>query len=488
MQVKDILKNAVYGILRSYEGKRFWPSLISKLLMALLSALITAFFADTLFSRHSTANQIFSALFFYFLLLSVSKIIAECKRGGFGGRLKKVLGNMFRLKPPALWFFLVAVVLGLLLPYAFVLSLALLLLCSAASGERSMLLSIKTAVTKKNDPAKTGRGLAAFAGGLLACGLVVGILSGVGLPTLYGAIDGSNPKSDIAQVDKDKDQTNTDPQPDNQGGTDVKPGNNETVVPYDTDLKEAAQTLTDLLIKYAGTDRDSFETLFRNTESSVIDQYYNTSYDTFREYGKSLIIPAAQDQYGDTVWFTALYYRLPADYPAQREQSVYLSTIMTRSSADGWKIEWNGDTRAKLQADYDDAGFTHPGRDARDAGRPWAKFFVPFDLYYEFLYYDNAVLCKLTEMYIDEEGNVNLTFYASNSTDKDVALTGIDLTITDGGADLFTEHLEVDLLVQQNNATSITIRLPQLPQNITDWGSPSIKNFAFTYDIMDYNY
>ena len=103
-KLKEILTNALYGMLRSYEGKRFVPSLIIKLVMSLASAVITAFFANTLFSRNNTANQIFAALFFYFLITAASNLITEIKRGGFGKRLKTALGNMVRLKPTALWF------------------------------------------------------------------------------------------------------------------------------------------------------------------------------------------------------------------------------------------------------------------------------------------------------------------------------------------------------------------------------------------------
>lgn len=171
MKVKDILKNAAYGILRSYEGMRFWPSFLSKLLMVLVAATVTAFFAGTLFSRHNAANQIFSALFFYCLIAAVSKLITEIKRGGAGKRLKATLSSMVHLKPPALWFFLAAVGLALLLPYAFVLALGLLLFTSALSGENSLLLGIKKAAFKGGAAEKNGRGLAAFAGGLIACWL-----------------------------------------------------------------------------------------------------------------------------------------------------------------------------------------------------------------------------------------------------------------------------------------------------------------------------
>lgn len=36
------------------------------------------------------------------------------------------------------------------------------------------------------------------------------------------------------------------------------------------------------------------------------------------------------------------------------------------------------------------------------AGRyAWAKFFIPFDLNNTMIFYENAVLCKVTEMYMD---------------------------------------------------------------------------------------
>ncbi len=159
MKLKNTLSNAFDAMIRSYEGKKFWPSLILRLVMALASAVITAVFANTLFSKNNIVNQIFAALFFYFLMVSVSKLITEIRRGGFGKRLKTTVCNMVRLKPPALWFFIAAIVISLFLPYAFVLSLALLLFGSAVSGENSLLLGVKNAVTKGKIPRKTAKDL-----------------------------------------------------------------------------------------------------------------------------------------------------------------------------------------------------------------------------------------------------------------------------------------------------------------------------------------
>lgn len=484
MKLKNILSNAFDAIIQSYEGKKFWPSLILRLVMALASAVITAVFANTLFSKKNIVNQIFAALFFYFLMVSVSKLITEIKRGGFGKRLKTTVCNMVRLKPPALWFFIAAVVIALFLPYAFVLSLALLLFCSAVSENNSLLLGIKNAVTKGKNPERSGKGLAAFTSGLIACGLIICILTNLGVPTLYGVIDGSNPKPGTTQTEPaGKDDGSQAPSDTDQtSGIPIKPSGDDTKEKDDADITEAAKQLTDKLIEYAGKDKKEFKKLFRNTDDSVIDQYYNTSYDKFREYGKSLIAVAAKDK--DSVWFTALYYQIPENYPAEKEKSVYLSTIMTRAD-DGWKLEWNDDVRSKLQAKYDEAGFTFDGLSAKEDGRAWAKFFIPFDLNNTEIFYEDAVMCKVTEMYIDTNDNLQLTVYASNGTDKAVKLTGVDITVADGDQKLFEKHFDInfDIAVEKDSKTLYTLTLFS-PQdiNLTTWNRPKITDFSFSYE------
>lgn len=486
MKLKNILSNAFDAIIQSYEGKKFWPSLILRLVMALASAVITAVFANTLFSKNNIVNQIFAALFFYFLMVSVSKLITEIKRGGFGKRLKTTVCNMVRLKPPALWFFIAAVVIALFLPYAFVLSLALLLFCSAVSENNSLLLGVKNAVTKGKNPERSGKGLAAFTSGLIACGLIICILTNLGVPTLYGVIDGSNPKPGTTQTEPagkdDGSSTNTPSDTDQTSGIPIRPSGDDTKEKDNADITEAAKQLTDKLIEYAGKDKKEFKKLFRNTDDSVIDQYYNTSYDKFREYGKSLIAVAAKDK--DSVWFTALYYQIPENYPAEKEKSVYLSTIMTRAD-DGWKLEWNDDVRSKLQAKYDEAGFTFDGLSAKEDGRAWAKFFIPFDLNNTEIFYEDAVMCKVTEMYIDTNDNLQLTVYASNGTDKAVKLTGVDITVADGDQKLFEKHFDInfDIAVEKDSKTLYTLTLFS-PQdiNLTTWNRPKITDFSFSYE------
>ena len=486
MKLKNIISNAFDAIIQSYEGKKFWPSLILRLVMALASAVITAVFANTLFSKNNIVNQIFAALFFYFLMVSISKLITEIKRGGCVGRLKSTVCNMVRLKPPALWFFIAAVVIALFLPYAFVLSLALLLFCSAVSENNSLLLGIKNAVTKGKNPERSGKGLAAFTSGLIACGLIICILTNLGVPTLYGVIDGSNPKPGTTQTEPagkdDGSSTNTPSDTDQTSGIPIRPSGDDTKEKDNADITEAAKQLTDKLIEYAGKDKKEFKKLFRNTDDSVIDQYYNTSYDKFREYGKSLIAVAAKDK--DSVWFTALYYQIPENYPAEKEKSVYLSTIITRAD-DGWKLEWNDDVRSKLQTKYDEAGFTFDGLSAKEDGRAWAKFFIPFDLNNTEIFYEDAVMCKVTEMYIDTNDNLQLTVYASNGTDKAVKLTGVDITVADGDQKLFEKHFDInfDIAVEKDGKTLYTLTLYS-PQdiNFTTWNRPKITDFSFSYE------
>ena len=481
MKLKNILSNAFDAIIQSYEGKKFWPSLILRLVMALASAVITAVFANTLFSKNNIVNQIFAALFFYFLMVSVSKLITEIRRGGGIGRLKSAVCKMVRLKPPALWFFIAAIVISLFLPYAFVLSLALLLFCSAVSGENSLLLGVKNAVTKGKNPEKNGKGLAAFTSGLIACGLIICILTNLGVPTLYGVIDGSSPKPGTTQTepagkdDGSQIPSDTDKMPDST----TKPNGGDTKQNDDSSIEETAKQLTDKLIEYAGKDKKAFAKLFRNTDDAVIEQYYNTSFDKFREYGKSLIAIAAQDS--DAVWFTALYYQIPANYPAEKEKSVYLSTIMTRAD-DGWKLEWNDDVRSRLQSKYDNAGFTPEGLWAKESGYAWAKFFIPFDSYNTAIFYENAVMCKVTEMYMDENDNLNLTVYASNGTDKDVKLTGVDISVADGDRMLFEKHFDVEIELNKGSVSLYALKLFS-PQDIdfTTWSAPKIIDFSFSY-------
>ena len=484
MKLKNIISNAFDAIIQSYEGKKFWPSLILRLVMALASAVITAVFANTLFSKNNIVNQIFAALFFYFLMVSISKLITEIKRGGFGKRLKATVCKMVCLKPPALWFFIAAIVISLFLPYAFVLSLALLLFCSVLSGNNSLLLGIKNAVTKGKNPERNGKGLAAFTSGLIACGLIICILTNLGVPTLYGVIDGSNPKSDTTQTEPagkdDGSQAPSDTDKTTDGTT--KPNGGDTKENNAASAEETAKQLTDKLIEYAGKDKKEFKKLFRNTDDAVIDQYYNTSYDKFREYGKSLIAVAAKDK--DSVWFTALYYQIPENYPAEKEKSVYLSTIMTRAD-DGWKLEWNDDVRSRLQTKYDEAGFTFDGLSAKEDGRAWAKFFIPFDLNNTEIFYEDAVMCKVTEMYIDTNDNLQLTVYASNGTDKAVKLTGVDITVADGEQKLFEKHFDInfDIAVEKNSKTLYTLTLYS-PQdiNFTTGNRPKITDFSFSYE------
>lgn len=365
-------------------------------------------------------------------------------------------------------------------------SLAALLFVSAVSEESSVLLGIKNAVTKGKNPERNGKGLAAFTSVLIACGLIVCILADLGIPTVYDIIDGGSMKNNITkgeQIDEDciyKPDTTYDTET-VSGHKDAGSADNSAAVSGDTDIKEAAKILTDKLIEYAGNNKESFEKLFHNTESAVIDQYYNISYDAFKEYGNSLIAIAAQDDSNNTVWFTALYYQLPKNYPSEKEKSVYLSTIMTCED-DGWKIEWNDDVRSKLQSKYDNVGFSSYCLEAKDMGYAWSKFFIPFDPETAMIFYDDAVMCKLTEMYIDENDNLNLTFYASNGADRDAKLNSIDITVSDVDRQLFSKNFEVDTTVRKGESTLFALKIYSEELDFNSWISPKITDFRFDYN------
>ena len=516
-RLKSVLVGAFDAMIRSYEGKKFLPSLILKLIMAFASAAITVLFANTLFSTNVVANQVFAAFFFYFLMVSVGKLVAEIRRGGFGRRLMATLGNMVKLKMPALWFFLAAVIVGLFLPYAFVLALGFLLFCSALSDENSLLLGIKNAFTKGKKPEKNGKGIAGFASGLIVCGLVVCVLTNFGVPTIYGMIDGGKTQNGAAQPDTAEKGGNA--ESDMPSGTDDSGGNttgdmtggmtedvwnntedngwNDTgdtieeitvqpdageAVSGETEIKEAARQLSDKLIQYAGNDREAFEKLFRGTDESVIDQYYNTSFEQFKEYDHCLIAIAAGDE--SYVWFTALYYHIPDGYPEEKEQSVFLSTIMSLSDGE-WKIEWTDEARSRLQESYSYASFTDYGMAAADAGRPWAKFFIPFQPYNEELCYDDALLCKVIEMYVNEYGDVEMSLYVTNGTAGNIVLNRVDnITMVDGERELFSASFDLDCTIEPDGIYLFTLTIPADSVDFDTWVSPKITDFRFSYEAQ----
>ena len=171
-------------------------------------------------------------------------------------------------------------------------------------------------------------------------------------------------------------------------GTDSKQDNKDVIISGNTEIREAAQTLTDKLIEYAWKDKKSFEKLFRNTESSVIEQYYNTSYDNFKKYDKSLIAIAAE----------------------------------------------------------------------------------------------NAVMCKVTEIYTDINNNVQITLYVSNGTGKDIGLTGVEITTVDGDTKLFSKHFDMEQLVVKDTATAYTLTIPSEELDFTTRSSPKITDFKFNYE------
>ena len=92
-------------------------------------------------------------------------------------------------------------------------------------------------------------------------------------------------------------------------------------------------------------------------------------------------------------------------------------------------------------------------------------------------------MCKVTEMYMDENDNLNLMVYASNGTDKDVKLTGVDISVADGDRMLFEEHFDVEIELNKDGVSLCALKLFS-PQDIdfTTWSSPKITDFTFSYE------
>lgn len=483
MQLKAVLRRAFDAMVRSYEGKRFLPSLILKLLMALAAGVITALFANTLFSVDSAANQLWAALFFYLLMLSVGKLVSEVKQGGIGVRLQRTLRRMVQLDPPGLWFCLAGIATALLLPYPLVLALGLLLFCAVLAEKNSLLLSLKRALCKGEESESSGRGLATFATGLLACGLVVCILANLGLPTLFGTIDrgiyapdGTASASQPADGDSVPSRPEEEPTSGSGPAADVPTGDNAAV-------QRVAQKLMDRLMETAGTDREAFGQLFRNTEEAVIDQYYATDFDRFRSQAHSRILIAAQSE--RYVWFTALYYTIPKNYPKASEQTVYLTTVMGVENG-SWKVEDSETARAELQNAYDMECITPAAWNARDAGHPFAQLFVPFRLNDEPLCYGGTVLCKAIELYEDENGDVVVTLYASNDTGKPVTVENIKkLTVTDGKKTLFTVNAQLSERLEPESSLLRTVTVEGASLEPEVWSRLEVGELSFDFSVEE---
>ena len=94
-------------------------------------------------------------------------------------------------------------------------------------------------------------------------------------------------------------------------------------------------------------------------------------------------------------------------------------------------------------------------------------------------------MCKVTEMYIDTNDNLQLTVYASNGTDKAVKLTGVDITVADGDQKLFEKHFDInfDIAIEKDSKTLYTLTLYS-PQdiNFTTGNRPKITDFSFSYE------
>lgn len=102
------------------------------------------------------------------------------------------------------------------------------------------------------------------------------------------------------------------------------------------------------------------------------------------------------------------------------------------------------------------------------------------------IFYDDAVMCKVTEMYMDINNNVQVTLYISNGTNKDVGLTNVDLKVADGDRQLFAKNFDTEWLIVNGNASFYTLTIPSEEIDFTTWSSPKITDFKFSYDELDY--
>lgn len=481
MKLKDIMNNALDAILASYEGKRFVPSLIIRLVFALASAVVTAVFARTLFSVNTVANQIFAAVFFWLILTGISKIISGIKNKTFSSGIKSTFSGMIHLAPPALWFFIGAAIVGLFLPYPLVFALAFFLFTSAVSGENSLILNIKSAICKK--PAN-GRRLCAAVSGLLVCAAVFCVFSCFNVPGVYNLIDKNlHGKNSVSAPAVTVSPAAVTPAPENTVSAAPSPTAAGFLLPdnpTEDEIKAAAKKLIDKLINTAGKDEQEFRTLFRNTGDDVINTYYHESYDRLKSLDNSLIAIAAGDEY--YVWVTALYYTIPENYPAQKEDSAYLSTILSLKDNE-LKVEYTDESIARLKPDFDNASFTNWGYQAKENGYAWAKFFIPFRPFDEVLLYENAVMCKIPEMYMDADGNLNITVYVSNGYNNAVTFNGIsELTVSDGGNILFSvKNAETEYTVDAGSALTYTLTVPKESIDFTSWTAPKIETLDFSF-------
>lgn len=90
---------------------------------------------------------------------------------------------------------------------------------------------------------------------------------------------------------------------------------------------------------------------------------------------------------------------------------------------------------------------------------------------------------QLGELAMDENDNLNLTVYASNCTESEVKLTGIDISVSDGDRILFEKCFDVDIEIKKNSVSLCALKLFS-PQDIdfTTWSSPKITDFTFSYE------
>lgn len=273
---------------------------------------------------------------------------------------------------------------------------------------------------------------------------------------------------------------NTDDGYGDDGYTDGNDGYDDGYNTRYSDLENSVVRLFEGLCTMAGGDYDAFCELFRNMDSSIIDQYYNMEYRDISQFEHETPIIIAQD--GNYAYATLLFYTVPADYPRMDLDSYVISTIVSCDDSGEWKIEYTDETLSYLQDEYLQAIHTEGGYDAIQSGRPCARFWLSFDLDYA-VTFSGAFVGRVVEMYQYDNGDTVVTLYFSNGTDETVTVGEIqNLCIVDGENVFMQVSADIYSTIEPGSGLLYELNVPA--DYVTSYGfsRPRVEDFSFTTD------
>ena len=248
----------------------------------------------------------------------------------------------------------------------------------------------------------------------------------------------------------------------------------------DSDLENSVVRLFEGLCTMAGGDYDAYCELFRNMDSSIIDQYYNMGYRDISQFEYEVPIIIVQD--GNYAYVELLFYTVPADYPQTDLDSYVISSIVSCDDSGEWKIEYTDETRSYLQDEYLQAIHTEGGYDAIQDGRPCAKFWLSFDMDYV-MTFSGAFVGRVVEMYQYDNGDTVVTLYFTNGTDETVTVEEIqNLCIVDGDNVFMQVSADIYSTIEPGSGLLYELNVPA--DYVTSYGfsSPRVEDFSFTTD------